>query len=591
MTRVPRRLRPYVPQLAGLLAAFAGLLDIVSALSSAQQRRVQALSDIVPGALSHAAVAATVVSGVLLLLAAHALRRRKRRAWRAVTFLLAVSVVLHVTKGLDVEEAAVTLVFLGVLLRYREEFYAVGDPHTRWRALFAFIGLGSVSVVLGLVLVQLRVDRARGPHTMAAQLQEVLWGLVFQPGPIAFRGDRDADVVAFTLGALGALTVLVTVYLALRPAEPVAVLTEDDEVRLRALLDRYGRRDSLGYFALRRDKAAVWSETRKAAVVYRVVSGVCLASGDPIGDPEAWPGAIAEFLEISHRHAWVPAVMGCGEQGAQAYERAGLSVLEIGDEAVVEVADFTLEGRAMRSTRQAVGRVERAGYTTSVRRVRDLSVEERVQVAQAAALWRGAQTERGFSMALGRFGDDADGDCVLVAAERDGKLRALLHFVPWGRDGLSLDLMRRDREAENGLSEFLIAAALRAAPQLGVTRISLNFAVFRQALERGERIGAGPVVRAWRGVLVFASRWFQIESLYRFNAKFRPVWEPRYVCFPATRDVPRVGLAALEAEAFLRWHDMPKVSIKPRLPGARGTAPAGAGAGGRPSGPGAGQRA
>ncbi len=84
-------------------------------------------------------------------------------------------------------------------------------------------------------------------------------------------------------------------------------------------------------------------------------------------------------------------------------------------------------------------------------------------------------------------------------------------------------------------------------------RLSLNFAVFRQALEHGERLGAGPLLRGWRSLLVFASRWFQIESLYRFNAKFRPTWEPRYVCYPAARDLPRVMLAALEAEAFLVW--------------------------------------
>jgi lysyl-tRNA synthetase class 2 len=111
--------------------------------------------------------------------------------------------------------------------------------------------------------------------------------------------------------------------------------------------------------------------------------------------------------------------------------------------------------------------------------------------------------------------------------------------------------MRRDRTADPGLNELMIVAALREADRLGVRRISLNFAVFRSALERGERIGAGPVLRRWRALLVFLSRWFQIESLYRFNVKFRPIWEPRFVAFRQTRDLPRIALAALEAEAFL----------------------------------------
>ena len=136
---------------------------------------------------------------------------------------------------------------------------------------------------------------------------------------------------------------------------------------------------------------------------------------------------------------------------------------------------------------------------------------------------------------------------------RTGSLRGLLHFVPWGSDGLSLDLMRRDRSAQPGVNDFLIVEAIKAAHALGVKRISLNFAVFRAALERGERIGAGPVLRIWRRFLIFISRWFQIESLYKFNAKFCPVWEPRFFVFPGTGDAVRVGVAALEAEAFLVW--------------------------------------
>jgi lysyl-tRNA synthetase class 2 len=84
-----------------------------------------------------------------------------------------------------------------------------------------------------------------------------------------------------------------------------------------------------------------------------------------------------------------------------------------------------------------------------------------------------------------------------------------------------------------------------------VNRISLNFAVFRDAIERGEKIGAGPILRAWRWILVFASRWWQIETLYRFNVKFRPDWEPRFLSYPGTRDLPRIAVAALEAEAFI----------------------------------------
>jgi lysyl-tRNA synthetase class 2 len=548
------RLLRGVPTAIALATVLLGFVDIISALAPERAGRLRDLTRVVPLGVAQSASAVTLVAGILLVLLGQGLRRRKRRAWRAALALSVVTMALHVVKGLDVEEASVTLVLTVLLVVLSDQFYAAGDPRTRRRAPVTFVAMVLASFVLGYLLLLFRHSSIVGSPSFGGRLQEVAVGLVGVSGPVHFRGDGTSDLVFGVLLALGAATVLVTAYLILRSPEPVAALSDRDDERLRGLLSGQGERDSLGYFALRRDKAAIFSATGKAAVSYRVVSGVMLASGDPIGDPEAWPGAIAEFAREARRHAWVPAVMGCSEQGGEVWVReAGLRALELGDEAVLDLDEFTLEGRAMRNVRQMVSRVERAGYTTSVRRVGDLSAAEIADITRQAATWRGAEVERGFSMALGRFGQPADGDCVCVTAHCGDRLAAVLHFVPWGHDGLSLDLMRRDREADPGLNELMIVAAVQAAPELGVTRLSLNFSVFRSALERGGRLGAGPVLRAWRALLLWASRWFQIESLYRFNAKFRPVWEPRFICYPGAGDLPRIAIAALEAEAFIVW--------------------------------------
>jgi lysyl-tRNA synthetase, class II len=565
---IERRTRhTWVPRTAGYLAAFIGLIDLASALTRPFHHRLVELTKIVPGALTRSAAAATVVTGLLLLMLAKGLRRRKHRAWQAASLLLLASVVFHLAKGLDYEEATVALLLLIALLYYRSDFYAVGDPRTRWSALWAFIGLFFVNTVVGYLLVITHQDGLTGSHTTWEILSQIWLGMVGVTGPLHFVHEQFQDIVGDVTLALGILLAVVTAYLGLRTPEPPGVLPPGDEARLRELLDKQGARDSLGYFALRRDKSVVWSPTGKAAIAYRVVSGVMLASGDPIGDPEAWPGAIRRFLEEADRHAWVPAVMGCSEVGGEVWTReSGMDALELGDEAVVEVCNFSLQGRQMRNVRQMVSRVERAGYSVTIKRVGDIGAAERTQLRSQTQSWRGTETERGFSMALGRFGDPADGDCVAVMAFKDDKLRALLHFVPWGSDGLSLDLMVRDRTADAGLNEMLITSALKAAPELGIVRVSLNFAVFRSAMERGGKLGAGPVLRLWRSFLVFVSRWFQIESLYRFNAKFSPDWEPRFVCYPTVRDVPRIAIAALEAEAFIVW-PRPRLRFVRRLVG------------------------
>ena len=552
-----RHQHAWVPAGAALLTALIGLSDIIAIFKPDWTHRLNKINYLVPGTLNAGIRSADVIIGLMLLMLAHGLRRRKRRAFQAVTALLAFDIGIHFYHSQfnmeRIPTAIVALVLLVALLYFRNEFYAEGDPRTRWRALWVFAGLVVADVVIGLSYILL----ARGleaDYSLTQRVQEVVYGLVGVSGPVQWVPEARGDLFNILTGALGFFTLIVTVYLFLRPAEPRARLGLADAVRVRELLDKHGDRDSLGYFALRDDKSVIWSPTGKACVCYRVVSGVMLASGDPIGDPEAWPGVIGPFLDEAARHAWAPAVMGCSELGAEVWCREGdLTALELGDEAVVNVADFSLSGRSMRNVRQMVNRVAKNGYEAEVRRVGDIPPRELEAIVRAADTWRGSQTERGFSMALGRIGGLGDENCVLATAKENGVVRAVLQLVPWGTDGLSLDLMRRDKGAQPGLNDFLIVEAIKAAPGLGVKQISLNFAVFRAALERGERIGAGPVLRAWRSVLIFLSKWFQIESLYKFNAKFGPVWQPRFFVFPSTRDAPRIAVAALEAEAFLVW--------------------------------------
>ncbi len=540
------------PQIVSAVAALVGLLTLVAALWSSERDRVRPITDALGIPATAAAAAVSAVAGLLLMRLAAGLRKRKRRAWAASVCVAVILVVAHILKGHKIAESIIAFILLILLVTARSQFRAKADPASRWLALRAFVQLMFVALVYGMAMLYLYPHRVVGHPSFWARLQEVAYALVGANGPVVVVGERFSDIFHGTLLGFGLLTVVVVAMLGLRPSEPIARLSAADETRLRDLLAKQGGRDSLGYFALRRDKSVVWSPTGKAAITYRVVQGVALASGDPIGDPEAWPGAMCAYQKLVDEYGWTSAVIGCSELGAIVFKReCDLAALALGDEAIVEVEDFTLEGRSMRGVRQACTRVARAGYEVEVRRAKDIDRSEFAQLLHVAAAWRGAEIERGFSMALSRLGDDADGECVIATACKDGVLRGMLHFVPWGCQGLSLDLMRRDRSADNGLNELMIAKVIKACPSLGVNRVSLNFAVFRDAIERGEKIGAGPILRAWRAVLMFASRWWQIESLYRFNVKFRPDWEPRFLSYPSTRDLPRIAVAALEAEAFI----------------------------------------
>ena len=547
LERIPELLAVYL----GFVAAFSAVLAVFPMLRRPLQWprvAVEYVSIMVTPNLAYA---------IVLSLLAAACRRRLRAAWWLVLLLLAIPTALgRLTQTVSgqlnyLPALVITATAVVLLLRARRQFTARIERGNGWKALGILVLLLTVGILLGWLLLEL------APGTLRSSADRLAWSVNHVLGGL---GDADTTGIVgrpprwvnFVCGLLGGLSFLTAVAVLLRPRQERRSLDAHDEARIRDLLARFGENDSLGYFATRRDKTLMWSEGHRAAVAYRAIGGASLAAGDPVGAPEGWAGAIGAWLAEARRFGWAPAVMGVGEAGAKAYVSAGMGALELGDEAVIDVREFGLDGSAMRAVRQAVQRVERAGYTVRIRRHIDIPADDMAAVVADADRWRDTETERGFSMALSRLGDPADGHCVLVESlDPGGARRALLSFVPWGSHGLSMDLMRRDRAAENGVNEFMVTSLINHARLLGVDRISLNFAMFRAVFEEGERLGAGPVLRLWRWFLLIGSRWWQLESLYRANAKYQPAWCPRYLCYADSRDLLRIGVASAVAEGFV----------------------------------------
>ncbi|MGB7236410.1 MAG: bifunctional lysylphosphatidylglycerol synthetase/lysine--tRNA ligase LysX [Rhodococcus sp. (in: high G+C Gram-positive bacteria)] len=542
-----------VPHIAGLVLGIFAVLVFLWSLSPALRVVIRVPREFVDNYYIDAPDTSLAWALVVGLTAA-ALASRKRIAWWFLTVYLVLVSLNNLSEGLNGRDInawvalGVHIVILGILIAARKEFYTRVRRGAAWKALGVLVLGAVVGTLVGWGLVALF------PGTLP-ESQTFLWAFnrvtaLATVDNEQFDG-RPHGFVNTLLGLFGALALLAAVVTLFRSQRSSNALTGSDESALRGLLDKWGADDSLGYFATRRDKGVVFAPSGKAAVTYRVEVGVCLASGDPIGNPEAWPHAIEAWLELTEKYGWSPAVMGASENGATAFKRAGLSVLQLGDEAILYTKQFNVSGREMRPVRQAVNRARNAGVTTTIRRHRDIPAQEMAEIIECADKWRDTETERGFSMALGRLGDPLDGDCLLVQARQDEKTVAVLSLAPWGRTGVSLDLMRRDPQSPNGVIELLVTDLATGGDQFGISKISLNFAVFRAVFEEGSRIGAGPVLRIWRSVLVFFSRWWQLEALYRSNLKYQPDWEPRYLCFADNRELPKVGIASAIAEGFL----------------------------------------
>lgn len=493
-------------------------------------------------------------SSVTLIIIATALSIRKRAAWYTlVVLILLILVLTALLAGLSAllypdplnwswaTGAVLPLATLIGLLVHRGYYTAKTQPRGFLKGLGVFIG-GIVLTLLVIFAVQYFIGGMS--LLQARQIFTELFGN-------AEYTDSSWMLTAFGFGSSASIILAFwTMFRSQRDAERITI---EDERHIRQLLANDSS-DSLGYFGTRRDRSALIAG--ECVLTYRVEKGVCLVAGDPIGPPAEWNEAARAFVAHAESYGWVPAVLAASKQGAHAYREAGLKVLHLGDEAILQGKDFSLP--AMPEVQRAVSKLNGLVYTLRIRRQSEISPTELADLERFADEWRDGDTERGFSMALGRFGDAADEQCLFVEAlfPDDGSAQAkttagLLAFVPWGSAGISLDVMRRHALAENGVTEFLVAGLMRESGDLGIASVSLNFAVFRSAFEQGKELGAGPMKRLWRNILLFASRFWQLESLYRSNEKYRPAWVPRMLCYPDGSDLARIGVAVSIAEGFL----------------------------------------
>jgi lysyl-tRNA synthetase class 2 len=548
------KIKSSIPLILGRIAYLAGLFNIFSNSLHHISPRAAKLSGYLPIFIHSTAFATQTFTGVAMVILGSGLIRRKRRAWVLSLIIFSINIAADLLRlSLHPAQLVVAGGFILLLILFRNEFYAVSDPQTKWLPLIGFFLAFLAMFCIGL-LVLLNRHRSSfvGNPSIWNIVITVIEGFLGISGPIEFVNQRTSDYVETTLAALGFFILLVPLALYFRRVKPIPKMSNEDIEIVRKLIRHDTDQDSLGYFATRRDKSVIWASNKKAGIAYRVQGGVILASGDPFGEYSLWPDAIDAFLEEAKRYAWTPAVMGASDRGGEVWvEHAGMTAFEIGDEAIIKVKDFTLEGRPMANVRQMVNRIKRKGYSAYTTRWSDLDPKIRIELRGLAKTWRYGAPERGFSMAMDRFGEDIDGDAIITIATLGDEMKGILYFVPWADNGISLDRMQRERGTDPGVNELLIVQTVEWARENKISDISLNFAAFRSLFERADKISAGPVTRGSRNLIRFFSNFFQVESLYRFNAKFNPEWQTRYLIYPKTTDIAKISWAAIKAEQFI----------------------------------------
>jgi phosphatidylglycerol lysyltransferase len=511
--------------LSGLVFVAGGLLLATGAIPSGG--RMAWLGDAPPLALLEASHFLSSLVGASLLILAWGLARRLDGAFHAALALLGVGAVLSAMRTGGLLPSLVLLLALMALAPTRKEFF-------RRSALLA--EPLSQEWVFGVIAVLLATS----------------WLGFFAYRDVAYSGDLwwrfalHGDAPRFLRGSVGAGAVLLVFAIAklLRPAEPDEAATpEPAPEQVTEIVARSPR--THGHLAFLGDKSFLLSESGRAFLMFGVEGRSWVGMGDPVGDPEDYPELVWELRTRALRHGGWPVFYQVRPEFLPLYVDSGLTLIKLGEEAVVDTAAFTLQGSRRSGLRQTLRRVERAGGTFEV--LPPEGTQEAVgRLREISDAWLQGKNTHEKSFSLGSFSEEYVSRFPVGVIKVDDRIVAFAN-VWLGAPGeeFSVDLMRYEPgTAPLDSMEYLFIQMILWGKEVGYARFSLGTAPL-SGLE------GGPLAPLWArlGATVFryGEHFYNFQGLRAYKNKFDPNWEARYLASPGGLALPRVlgNIAAL----------------------------------------------
>ncbi len=527
-------------RLAVAMLFAVGLVDIWSAAKAAVPERLDLLRGVVPFEYRAASRVAAGLAGFALLVLARGLARRQRNAWRLSMAVLVLGAVANVLKGLELEAAAAGLAMVAVLALGRRQFTAHHDRPTARRA----VRVLALAVLVTLLYGTIGYDALDHEFHRSLSLAEGLTATVsmFTFGAPPLPHTRLARFFLDSIYLLAAVSLGTAVVMALRPVVDRDRAGEAERKRAAAIVERHGRW-ALAHVTLLGDKQMYFTPGG-SFIAYKTVGNVGLALGDPIGPPEDAAAAVAAFADFCRQRAWLPVFYQTLPEMRPYYRAVGLQTTPIGQEAVVELAGFSISGTRNKNLRAGVNRMEREGYRLHL--YPPPQPPERLHaLAGVSTSWLRSRRTAEKEFSLGRF-DDAYVAASPVATVEDGSGRvvAFASLMPdYGHHGLAVDLMRSVDDAPSETMLFLFVRLIERLRDDGLERLDLGLSAL-SGLDASTR--APLTERALATLFERGNGLYNFKGLHVFKSKFHPTWEPRDLAHP-----PGFGvLQALEAVAI-----------------------------------------
>lgn len=497
----------------------AGLILLISGSLPAAEGRMRMVRGLLPLPVVELSHFLGSVVGAMLLVLARGLQRRIDTAWWLTIALLACGAVFSLAKGFDYEEALLLTLLLIALLPCRAYFYRRGRVfapalNAGWIvALFMSFGL-----LTWLILFAYRHVEYQG---------DLWWSF-------AYHGDAPRSLRALVAVAVVLSLVGIARLLRAHPAPPaLATPAELDEVAAIVCSSE----QTTAHLALLGDKRFIFSQDRKAFVMFGCEGNSWISMGDPVGPAASADDALWQFREACDEAGVAPVFYQVDDSQLGRYIDMGLALIKIGEDARVPLANFTLEGSARKDLRRTVKKSTEAGLRFEI--VAQSATSQLLpELKRVSDAWLGEKSsaEKGFS--LGFFDEDYLRRCDLALVYQGEQIIAFANLWKGANlQELSIDLMRYLPTAPPSTMEYLFVQLLLWGHAQGYAWFNLGMAPLSGVAPHR----LGPL---WNRVssLIYrhGEHFYNFQGLRSYKNKFDPEWFPKYLASPGGLALPRV---------------------------------------------------
>lgn len=524
-----------------LATLLSGLMNLYTAIRSGRHAPHPFLREMIPFEFFHIPRSFALLIGFALIVSAVNVYRRKRRAYQIVLALACFSALFHFFKDHHLWQAVFSLALVAALLYARRSF-TVRSRGLDWRtAALRFVVAMLAALGYGVAGFWLLDPREFGINfNWFDSVHRTLLFLTLLGDPALKPQTRYA---VWFLDSLNVLTIALIAYGLFALFRPILyrfrTLPQERE-RAKELLAQYGR-TSLDYFKLWPDKSYFFNAANDCFIAYSVGANVAVTLGDPIGPPEKLVETIRAFKQFCEENGWAVAWHQTLPDLLPLYRQAGFKKLKIGDDAIVDLTTFTLEGKEMKRFRQRVGQLEKQGVHLRQYEA-PLSGELIKRLREVSDEWLQLPGKRERTFTLGRFEPKyLSATTIFTAEDQDGRILAFVNLIHSYHPGeATIDLMRHRLQAPNGIMDYLFIKLFLLCKAQGYARFNLGMAPMAGFREREEASVAEKAVHSFFQHLNFL---FSFSGLKAYKAKFADSWEPRYVIYRNVFDLPKLGLA------------------------------------------------